>query len=78
MTTHFIDNRRVAAIEGGHIDVIDPSDGAPFAQLARGDIQLFLMLGNLRLDLCRLMMATFNAGRVVSNLALQQVFFDGG
>ena len=36
MTTHFIDNRRVAAIEGGHIDVIDPSDGAPFAQLARG------------------------------------------
>ncbi len=36
MTTHFIDNRRVAAIEGGQIDVIDPSDGAPFAQLARG------------------------------------------
>lgn len=36
MTTHFIDNRRVAAIDGGLIDVIDPSDGAPFAQLARG------------------------------------------
>jgi aldehyde dehydrogenase (NAD+) len=33
---HFIDNRAVASADGRTIPVIDPSDGAVFAQLARG------------------------------------------
>lgn len=34
---HFIDNRWVAARAGQSIDVIDPSDGKPFAKIARGN-----------------------------------------
>jgi aldehyde dehydrogenase (NAD+) len=34
---HFIGNRWVASHEGLTIDVIDPSDGQPFARIARGD-----------------------------------------
>ncbi|MEW5881633.1 MAG: aldehyde dehydrogenase family protein [Pseudomonadota bacterium] len=34
---HFIDNRWVEARSGQSIDVIDPSDGKPFARIARGN-----------------------------------------
>ncbi len=34
---HFIDNRWVPARSGQSIDVIDPSDGKPFAKIARGN-----------------------------------------
>ena len=34
---HFIGNRWVASSTGQTIDVIDPSDGAPFAKIARGN-----------------------------------------
>ncbi len=34
---HFIGNRWVASTTGQTIDVIDPSDGVPFAKIARGD-----------------------------------------
>jgi aldehyde dehydrogenase (NAD+) len=33
---HFIDNRWVASATGQTIDVVDPSDGKPFARIARG------------------------------------------
>ncbi len=33
---HFIDNRWVASSTGQSIDVVDPSDGRPFAKIARG------------------------------------------
>ncbi len=36
-THHFIGNRWVASNEGQSIDVVDPSDGKPFARIARGD-----------------------------------------
>ena len=36
-THHFIGNRWVASNEGLTIDVVDPSDGKPFARIARGD-----------------------------------------
>lgn len=36
-THRFIGNRRVQARCGQPIDVIDPSDGRPFAKIARGD-----------------------------------------
>jgi aldehyde dehydrogenase (NAD+) len=36
-THHFIGNRWVASNEGQTIDVVDPSDGKPFARIARGD-----------------------------------------
>ena len=36
-THHFIGNRWVASNEGQTIDVVDPSDGRPFARIARGD-----------------------------------------
>jgi len=36
-TQHFIGNRWVASNEGQTIDVVDPSDGKPFARIARGD-----------------------------------------
>jgi aldehyde dehydrogenase (NAD+) len=36
---HFIDNRRVAASSGASIAVIDPSDGAQFAAIARGNAE---------------------------------------
>ncbi|MBL8311191.1 MAG: aldehyde dehydrogenase family protein [Burkholderiales bacterium] len=36
MTTHVINNRRVAGASGECIDVLDPSDGQVFAQIARG------------------------------------------
>ncbi|HQR55668.1 MAG TPA: aldehyde dehydrogenase family protein [Burkholderiaceae bacterium] len=34
---HFIGNRWVASNDGQTIDVVDPSDGKPFARIARGD-----------------------------------------
>jgi aldehyde dehydrogenase (NAD+) len=34
---HFIGNRWVASAGGGAIDVVDPSDGLPFAKIARGN-----------------------------------------
>jgi aldehyde dehydrogenase (NAD+) len=34
---HFIDNRWIEARSGQSIDVIDPSDGKPFAKIARGN-----------------------------------------
>jgi aldehyde dehydrogenase (NAD+) len=34
---HFIGNRWVAACSGESIDVVDPSDGKPFAKIARGN-----------------------------------------
>jgi aldehyde dehydrogenase (NAD+) len=34
---HFIGNRWVPSSSGQTIDVIDPSDGAPFAKIARGN-----------------------------------------
>ena len=34
---HYIGGRRVAPASGGTIPVIDPSDGLPFASIARGD-----------------------------------------
>ncbi|MEO8188061.1 MAG: aldehyde dehydrogenase family protein, partial [Burkholderiaceae bacterium] len=34
---HFIGNRWVASSTGQTIDVIDPSDGAAFAKIARGN-----------------------------------------
>jgi aldehyde dehydrogenase (NAD+) len=37
MTTHFINNRRVAGASGDSIAVLDPSDGQVFAHLARGN-----------------------------------------
>jgi aldehyde dehydrogenase (NAD+) len=36
-THHFIGNRWVASNQGQTIDVVDPSDGKPFARIARGD-----------------------------------------
>jgi len=36
-THHFIGNRWVASNEGLTIDVVDPSDGKPFARIARGN-----------------------------------------
>src|SRR5512137_1360959 len=33
---HFIDNRWAASATGQTIDVVDPSDGQPFAKIARG------------------------------------------
>jgi len=36
-TKHFIGNRWIASDTGQAIDVIDPSDGAPFARIARGN-----------------------------------------
>ena len=33
---HFIGNRWVASSTGQSIDVVDPSDGQPFAKIARG------------------------------------------
>jgi aldehyde dehydrogenase (NAD+) len=37
MSTHFINNQRVAGTSGEMIPVLDPSDGQVFAQLARGN-----------------------------------------
>jgi aldehyde dehydrogenase (NAD+) len=37
MSTHFINNQRVAGTSGEMIPVLDPSDGRVFAQLARGN-----------------------------------------
>jgi len=34
---HFIGNRWVASATGQTIDVIDPSNGEPFAKIARGN-----------------------------------------
>jgi len=39
MTTHFINNQRVAGSTGDTIAVLDPSDGQVFAQLARGNAE---------------------------------------
>ncbi len=39
MTTHFINNLRVAGSTGDTIPVLDPSDGQVFAQLARGNAE---------------------------------------
>lgn len=39
MTTHFINNRRVAGSTGDTIAVLDPSDGQVFAHLARGSAE---------------------------------------
>lgn len=39
MTTHFIDNRRIAGSSGETIPVLDPSDGQVFAHLARGNAE---------------------------------------
>ena len=39
MTTHFINNQRVAGSTGETIPVLDPSDGQVFARLARGNAQ---------------------------------------
>ena len=39
MTTHFINNQRVAGSSGESIPVPDPSDGQVFAHLARGNAQ---------------------------------------
>ena len=39
MTTHFINNQRVAGRSGESIPVLDPSDGQVFAHLARGDTE---------------------------------------
>ena len=36
---HFIDNRFVAATDARTLPMIDPSDGAPFAEIARGNAQ---------------------------------------
>lgn len=37
MTTHFMDNHRVPGASGECIDVLDPSDGQVFTQIARGN-----------------------------------------
>jgi aldehyde dehydrogenase (NAD+) len=39
MSTHFINNQRVAGTSGETIPVLDPSDGQVFAQLARGNAE---------------------------------------
>lgn len=39
MTTHFINNQRVAGSSGDTIAVLDPSDGQTFAQIARGNAE---------------------------------------
>ena len=39
MTTHFINNQRVAGSTGETIPVLDPSDGQVFAHLARGNAE---------------------------------------
>lgn len=39
MTTHFINNQRVAGSSGETIPVLDPSDGQVFAHLARGNAE---------------------------------------
>jgi aldehyde dehydrogenase (NAD+) len=39
MTTHFINNQRVAGSTGETISVLDPSDGQVFAHLARGNAE---------------------------------------
>ena len=39
MTTHFINNQRVAGSTGDTIPVLDPSDGQVFAHLARGNAE---------------------------------------
>jgi aldehyde dehydrogenase (NAD+) len=39
MTTHFINNRRVAGSSGDTIAVLDPSDGQVFAHVARGNAE---------------------------------------
>jgi aldehyde dehydrogenase (NAD+) len=39
MTTHFINNQRVSSATGETIPVLDPSDGAVFAHLARGNAE---------------------------------------
>ena len=39
MTTHFINNRRVAGSSGEHIAVLDPSDGQVFAHISRGNAE---------------------------------------
>ena len=39
MTTHFINNQRVAGSTGETIPVLDPSDGLVFAHLARGNAE---------------------------------------
>ncbi len=39
MTTHFINNQRVAGSTGDTIPVLDPSDGQVFAYLARGNAE---------------------------------------
>jgi len=39
MTTHFINNQRVAGSTGETIPVLDPSDGEVFARLARGNAE---------------------------------------
>ncbi len=39
MSTHFINNQRIAGTSGETIPVLDPSDGHVFAQLARGNAE---------------------------------------
>ncbi len=39
MTTHFINNQRVAGSSGDTIAVLDPSDGQTFAHIARGNAE---------------------------------------
>ena len=46
---HFIGNRWVPAAGGQTLDVLDPSDGAPFARIARGEA-LTLPAGEIPVD----------------------------
>lgn len=68
---HFIANRWVAPDSGLRIKVFDPSDGQPFAEIARGnitDINVAVNAARKAFDTAWLPMAPVSRGRILSRI----------
>jgi aldehyde dehydrogenase (NAD+) len=69
---HFVDNRWVEAASGQTIDVIDPSDGKAFTQLARGgaaDIEIAVKAARRSYESSWGLLAPVERGRLLTKLS---------
>ena len=70
--SHFIDGRFIASTSGSTIPVVDPSDGAPFATLARGnasDIDAAVVSAQSSVDGAWGRLAPVDRGRALARIA---------